>query len=314
MMFGTREEFAYLECTGCGCVQISQYPDDMGRHYPPEYYAFGTPNTKLEPPPNALARSRRRVKQAVLDWLPIARRRYLTSVSSQLWLKRNPSVAMYVERIENPAARILDVGCGDGNLPMALYDFYYRNVSGVDAFVAANVHYQGRLLVRRANLHDLDGSFDCISFHHALEHMPQQLRVFTAARKLLAPGGFLLIRIPVVGGYAWRTYRENWVQLDAPRHLYLHSVKSINLLAANAGMRVDSISRDSTGFQFWGSELYRHDIPLTDPRSPFTPGESMFSQQQLAGYASHAAELNAAGDGDQVVVILRHTEERDAGS
>jgi SAM-dependent methyltransferase len=313
MMFGTREKFAYLECTGCGCVQISQYPVDIGRHYPPEYYAFGTQNSKLEAPPSALARSRRRVKQAVLDWFPIVRRRYLTSASSQRWLERNPSVAMYVGRIENPAAHILDVGCGDGNLPMALYDFYYRNASGVDSFVAADVHYQGRLLVRRASLHDLDGSFDCISFNHALEHMPQQLRVFTDARKLLAPGGFLLVRIPVVGSYAWRTYGENWVQLDAPRHYYLHSTKSISLLAANAGLRVDSITSDSTGFQFWGSELYCRDIPLTDPRSPFTPGGSMFSQQQLAEYASHAAELNATGDGDQVVVILSHTEEHDAG-
>src|SRR4051812_28975449 len=40
MMFGTREEFDYLECARCGTVQIVEVPSDLGRHYPPDYFAF----------------------------------------------------------------------------------------------------------------------------------------------------------------------------------------------------------------------------------------------------------------------------------
>jgi SAM-dependent methyltransferase len=305
-MFGTREEFTYSECGECGCVQISKYPDGIDRHYPPGYYAFNSSDENQERLSGTFARSKRRVKYAVLAWLPSARRCYLSSASTRRWLESYPSVSVYVERIKCPTARILDVGCGSGDLLRKLSDFYYRNVSGVDPFIAADLYYQGRLLVRRGSLRDLSGRFDCISFHHSLEHMPQQLQVLTDARQLLSVDGFLLIRVPVVGGEAWRKYRENWVQLDAPRHLYLHSKKSIELLASQAGLEVESLSCDSTGFQFWGSELYCRGIPLMDPRSPFTPGGSIFSAQHFAGYNSDAVDLNEVGDGDQVLAILRH--------
>ena len=37
MMFGTRETFEYHECSGCGCLQIAEYPADIARHYPSGY-------------------------------------------------------------------------------------------------------------------------------------------------------------------------------------------------------------------------------------------------------------------------------------
>jgi SAM-dependent methyltransferase len=311
MMFGTREEFAYLECGTCGCVQILRYPDNVSEYYPPDYYSFDTSEFQREGNPHG-ARGKRHVKEIMLGWFPIARRLYLSTASTRRWLASHPGIAAYVKRMESPAARILDVGCGSGSFLRILRDFYYKNAFGIDPFITADVRYLGRLLVRKADLYELNGRFDCISFNHSLEHMPDQLRVLMAARELLAPGGFLLIRIPVAGCQAWRTYRENWVQLDAPRHFYLHSRASIKVLATEARLRVDSISDDSTGLQFWGSELYRRGVPLIDPQSPMTPGGSMFTSQQLEEYASRAAKLNAVGDGDQVIVILRDSEERGA--
>ena len=40
MMFGTREEFEYLECAQCGCVQLWNVPADLSPYYPPDYYSF----------------------------------------------------------------------------------------------------------------------------------------------------------------------------------------------------------------------------------------------------------------------------------
>jgi len=39
------------------------------------------------------------------------------------------------------------------------------------------------------------------------------------------PGGWCVIRIPTVSSFAWEHYREQWVQLDAPRHFFLHKVR-----------------------------------------------------------------------------------------
>ena len=48
MMFGTRERFAYFECSACGCLQIETVPADMARHYPDNYYSFSA-STSAEP-------------------------------------------------------------------------------------------------------------------------------------------------------------------------------------------------------------------------------------------------------------------------
>ena len=75
------------------------------------------------------------------------------------------------------------------------------------------------------------------------------------------------MRIPTVTSTAWEKYRENWVNLDAPMHVYLHFHFSIKLLAQNAGLKVLDFWSDSVSMQLWGSEQYIRDIPLTDARS-----------------------------------------------
>lgn len=293
MMFGLRERFDYLECRGCGCLRIAAVPADLGRHYPAGYYAHA--DVAPRGLRGAVARLRRALLPRLLPRLPTLRRR---------WLRRRPALAAYADRLPDPAARILDVGCGDGKLLRRLRELGYRNAEGVDPFVAADIRLDGSLLVRKAELRDLAGPYDAISLHHALEHMPDQQAALAEVFRLLRPDGFALIRVPIVGGRAWRSYREDWVQLDAPRHLWLHSERSLAALARGAGFEVERITHDSTALQFWGSELYRRDIPLTDPRSPARGGD-LFTPAEMAAFASQAEEANLRGEGDQVVAILR---------
>ena len=50
MMFGWREEFEYLECARCGCLQIAEIPSDLAKYYPREdYYAYKPPRQKRYP-------------------------------------------------------------------------------------------------------------------------------------------------------------------------------------------------------------------------------------------------------------------------
>ena len=51
------------------------------------------------------------------------------------------------------------------------------------------------------------------------------------------------------------------MQLDAPRHLVLYSLAGLRRLAEAEGFGVELVAFDSTGFQFWGSELVRDGIP-----------------------------------------------------
>ena len=44
---------------------------------------------------------------------------------------------------------------------------------------------------------------------HSLEHMPDQMNALSQARRLLAPGGRVLIRVPAVSSDAIEHYHEN---------------------------------------------------------------------------------------------------------
>lgn len=91
-------------------------------------------------------------------------------------------------------------------------------------------------------------------FHHSFEHISDPLEALETVRSLLAPNGRCLIRVPVVS-WARNEYGANWVQIDAPRHFFLHTEKSMEILAEKVGLEITRVEYDSTEFQFWGSEL-----------------------------------------------------------
>ena len=193
-----------------------------------------------------------------------------------------------------------------GALLQALRSIGFDRLLGVDPFVAGDLDLGGGLRVVRAELAAIDGEHDLVMFHHSLEHIAEQQRELSAATAILAPGGCCLVRIPTVSSWAWREYGTDWSALDAPRHLYLHSVRSLRRLAEQAGLRIERIVSDSTAFQFWGSEQYRRGIALmTSGSLDIAPASGAFSAAELHRFNRRAAELNRRGDGDQIVVTMR---------
>lgn len=78
------------------------------------------------------------------------------------------------------------------------------------------------------------------------------------------------------------------------------------MLARQAGLEVFKTVFDSTAFQFWGSEQYRRDIPLKDPRSyAINPGGGLFSEQQILEFEKQAEKLNQEVQGDSACFLLR---------
>ena len=306
MMLGLREHFLYKECHSCGCVQIGRYPENMEKYYPKDYYSYKTAGGGATGHDQFSWQGiKRQAKAFLINISTAGRRRFLNLPSTRLWLESQPVLKMYLKYAPNPAARILDVGSGGGEILKNLHYLFYENACGIDPFVEKDIYFNGKLLIQKTHLRDLELHYDLISFNHVFEHLPDQASVLRDVRRLLAPDGLLMIRIPVTGGAAWRAYRENWVQLDAPRHYYLHSERSFRLLADQAGFDMVSLEYDSFGLQFWGSEMYLRDIPLMDPRSPVHSGTSLFSPAEMAGYEARAAGLNQARDGDQIVTLMR---------
>ena len=156
-------------------------------------------------------------------------------------------------------------------------------------------------LVRKQTLDEVEGKWDVIMMHHSFEHMPAPRTVLQKIESLLAEGGTCLIRIPVKNE-AWKLYGANWSQLDAPRHFFIHTFRSIKLLASQAGLGVSSYHCDSDEFQFWLSELYQKDISAVEAIK--NGPRHYFSDKALKGFRQRARELNAEKLGDAAVFYL----------
>lgn len=134
------------------------------------------------------------------------------------WFKGRRDVLLAVlERLALPEqARVLEVGSGTGGNLALLEQF--GHVSGLEMDETArrltDRKTGGRFDIRAGRCPDdvpFNGQqFDLICFFDCLEHIPDDVRSLTQMRKLLAPGGAMVVTVPA---YQW---------LWSPHDVFLH--------------------------------------------------------------------------------------------
>ena len=296
MMFGSQETFDYIECAFCGCLQILELPADIEKyyHYPQTFYSLEIRKNPRKKPIRTYLR-RQRSKYCLIgnnDLWPLSSNKY----GSFGWFRKTHTTF---------DSKILDVGCGYGKLLLRMQRDGFLNLTGVDPYIKEDIHYRNGVNVFKKEIFELNGHYDLIMSHHSLEHMAQPLDVLKKMYELLKPKRYAIIRIPVADSFAWRHYGVNWVALDAPRHIFSYTVKSMQILAEKAGFTISEIEYDSTERQFIMSELYSKGISLKDSSFHLkNPRGSIFSRKQIKAFKAKAIELNKKGDGDQACFYL----------
>jgi SAM-dependent methyltransferase len=205
---------------------------------------------------------------------------------------------------------ILEVGCGRGELLFKLRDAGFTNLLGIDPYIEKDTVYNENFKILKKELQEIsDLFFDWVMFHHSFEHLKDPVKTFEMLKKVVKKNGNVLIRIPVIDSHAWEIYKTNWVQLDPPRHFFLHTVKSIQYLADKFGFKVQKIIYDSSAFQFIGSEQYKKGIPLMSQNSYLiNPGNSIFDKEEISRFEQKAKELNRNSNGDSASFFLQKIE------
>ncbi len=301
MMLGLRDKHTYFECVDCGCLQIKDIPKNIQEYYPNEdYYSYDAvaPVTGIK---GALIKKR--------DYYAATGKGIIGKLMQRLQPHDKLPSLQYAKL--TPDSKILDVGCGAGHLLHSLKEAGFKNLLGIDPFNREEIQYDNGLRIEQKSIHelpreDIEGDWDLVMFNHSYEHVFDQQDVLEKTYKLLKPGGICMIRVPTVTSWAWRSYGVDWVQLDAPRHFFLHSLKSMHLLAEQAGFKLEEVIYDSFAFQSWGSVQYQQDIALHDDNSyAVNPEKSIFTKADIQEFESLSKELNKSKSGDQAAFYLR---------
>lgn len=296
MMFGLNDSFLYFQCNECDCLQITEIPAIISKYYPSGYYSFGTyAGERFKGMGSYLYKARNRASlfrtglfQKILHFInPISK-----------WdTFQNLGI--------NIQSRILDVGCGNGDMFLyPLREIGFKSLTGCDPFIAETIHYPNGLTVFKRDIFEMTGQWDIILFNHSFEHVANPEENLKKVYELLSPTGCCILRIPTVPCFAWSKYKTNWVQLDAPRHYFLHSPRSIQLMAERRGLILDRVIYDSTFFQFTGSESYLKNISLVTQKEKKHQG--FFSRKiDKMRFERMAKKLNRENQGDQAAFYLR---------
>ena len=303
-MYGKNECFDYVHCLSCGCLQICEIPSELGQYYPADYYS------QLARDEPALATG---LKGAVTRWycrssaLPPglaweAMLRAALPVPTDFFRFGQYLVEA---RLQSKFDRILDVGCGSSpNLLAAFSRCGFSAVEGIDPFNPSDVEYHGVPVYRRT-IEEMEGEYGLIMFHHSLEHVLDPISALQAAARLLRPSGTCLIRIPVMDTYFWRTFGVDWIELDAPRHLHLMTLRTVEMMAQATGFSVRKTVFDSQGWEIAGSRRYQAGISLREPFGSTIDAKTMFSDAELHDFEIQAKSLNSASDGGRACFYLQ---------
>jgi len=296
MQLGTRENFIYQHCSNCGAMQLQDIPENLGKYYPNEdYYSFNL-GLAVRKKPDAL----RKLKA---DYLLHGKQMLLGSLLSIGYKQPDYFDWVKIPQIQFNDA-ILDVGTGNGSLLLNLYKNGFTNLTGIDPFIDKDIDY-GAIRILKKDIFEMQGQYDYIMLNHVFEHMDEPLKVLLQLKSLLHSGKYLLIRTPVMGMYGWQTYKENWVGVDAPRHIIIHSVKSMTLLAEQAGLQLKKVVFDSGPYHLWASEQYKRDVALMAPESYMLNKQTnLFTKADMERFKQIAAQTNATQNGDQAAYYL----------
>ncbi|MDL2224303.1 class I SAM-dependent methyltransferase [Bacteroidales bacterium OttesenSCG-928-M06] len=289
-MFDTKEKFEYLECSVCGCVQIKSIPQNTHEYYPNSYYSFNQKEYG--------SKAYRKIKDFLIsqyvDYLLGNKKNLLGFLASKRYSAR---YYWLTSSLCSRSSKILDIGCGSGLLIREMRKHGFNNIIGIDPYIEDDIYWDKQILVERKDVFQVNDKFDFIMLHHSFEHMNNQIEVMHGIYKILNPSGYVLIRIPVVG-YAFEKYQENWYQLDAPRHFFLHTLKSMQTLAEKTGFEIKEVLFDSNESQFINSEIY------LKGSNAVNNGKDFFDKKQIKEFKANAKELNLSGKGDQACFYL----------
>lgn len=205
---------SYLRnCDNCGSIFLSPRPTKnyIGSFYPPEYFDHGG---KDDP---------KKVRLPYREFYAL------------------------IEKMDLKPGRVLDLGCGKGDLLIGLKNRGWR-CSGTEIskesaeYARDNWGIKNVLSENIENAKFKHGYFDLILMHHVLEHLYDPKTMLKKIKRWLKSEGILLLAVPNFNSLSVTIFKRKAFSLDVPRHLFQFTPKSLKELLKLAGYKILALS------------------------------------------------------------------------
>jgi SAM-dependent methyltransferase len=205
------EDFSYHRCGQCGTVFLAEIPPDLGRYYPPTYYPPLPGRVELD----RLARAQ--------EWRIDLLRGH---VSSGRLVEVGASVGFFARLATNAGFEVIAIEMDPRCCKHLRETVGVQVVESDDPVTALGTLY----------------GVDVITLWHVLEHVDQPTELLAASAEALVPGGVLVVATPNLGSLQFRLLGARWPHVDAPRHVALVPLATLEERAAELGLECEAVT------------------------------------------------------------------------
>jgi SAM-dependent methyltransferase len=276
LLHGSEGEFFVHVCTACGAgnTRPPAADEELARFYPDAY----GPHDSDGPLGGRLGRA-------------LTRRELRVGAAGAL---------------ERSGGRLLDVGCGDGELGELMAARGWR-VDGIEPSAAAVERARARGVEAVEGTLDTvqpeAGAYDAIVFNHSLEHIPAPVPALERAGSALKQGGRVAVSVPNFGCWARRRFGREWFHLDLPRHRVHFTEGALRIALTRAGLEPERTWTTTSPSGLAGSVQYRRmgGLAVEEGRAREALGQAV----GLALIPAARAEQAAGGGRDFLHALAR---------
>jgi SAM-dependent methyltransferase len=219
----TTETFKLSACSGCHCFFLDPMPspEQIASFYPQQYWWKASGE-------GALKKFESIYRRLVLhDHLSFIKRAAAN-------LQPRPA-----------EVKLLDIGCGTGTLIGILKNRGF-SVLGLDFSAEASklAMLENGVKVVVGSLEDAkfpDRSFDIVTLFHVMEHLPEPGEMLQEVKRILVPGGRVVLQVPNIDSWQRKIFGPYWYGLDIPRHVIDYSPSSMTRLLEKSGFELTRI-------------------------------------------------------------------------
>jgi SAM-dependent methyltransferase len=156
---------------------------------------------------------------------------------NHFWFRvRRNWILDFIRKFKASQAKVLEIGCGAGNVSSFLAENNYHVVGCEYYKEALDMAWPGfrKVQCSASDLPFPDNSFDVVGLFDVIEHFEDEIPLLTEAKRVLNPDGIIIIAVPA--------RQELWSAVDdISFHRHRYSRKSMDSLLQKSGFTPVSI-------------------------------------------------------------------------